>query len=503
MGARDVEAQAGGPVGLPEEFRAAGTALFSAGLVRGSEGNLSAFDGETLVVTRTRVSLGSLSNDDLIVGRLDGEVPDASSDVAVHRAVYAARGPGAVAHAHPPGTVPDDGGGPGAHGVYSFAPTLAAAVALIRDGDPGNVRFEGGELSMRSVVPVEVCGDAIRILDQRRLPLETTWVTAWTVEDVARAIADLAVRGAPLLGVAAAFGMALAAEAALRTGAPIVPSVERAGAALVASRPTAVNVRWAVERVLGAARPSAGGPADVVHAVREEARAIAAEDERSCGAIARFGAPLLRSAGNVLTHCNTGALATYGVGTALGVIGRAHADGEGLHVWVSETRPVLQGARLTAWELQRLGVPMTLIADGAAGSLMAKDLVDAVIVGADRIAANGDTANKVGTYPLAVLADRHAIPFYVAAPMSTVDPVTPTGAAIVVEERPESEVVAPLGAAIAPPGTRAANPAFDVTPAGLITAIVTDRGVARPPFDASLGALLDDALASGDLRRPA
>jgi methylthioribose-1-phosphate isomerase len=222
----------------------------------------------------------------------------------------------------------------------------------------------------------------------------------------------------------------------------------------------------------------------------EAAVAIALEDEESCAAIGRYGAALIPRGANVLTHCNTGAMATGGDGTAQSVIRAAHEAGKGIHVWVDETRPLLQGARLTAWELQRLGVPMTLVADAAVGSLMARGLVDAVVVGADRIAANGDVANKVGTYPIAVLARVHRIPFYVAAPVSTIDPRTPTGAHIVIEERSPDEVTRPFGVTIAPDGVAAANPAFDVTPARLVTAIVTDRGEVRPPFRSGIRGLL-------------
>jgi len=330
------------------------------------------------------------------------------------------------------------------------------------------------------------------MLDQTRLPAEEVSMEAFAVEDVATAIGRLAIRGAPLLGVAAAHGMALAALRSTAAGtAELLADLERAGAVLVGSRPTGANIAWAVGRALAAARHAAA--ADGIDAVRvaviDEADRIAREDEASCEAIARFGADLLPPAGNVLTHCNTGALATGGSGTAQGMIVAARRSGKLLHVWVDETRPMLQGSRLTAWELQRAGVPMTLVADTAAGSLMARGLVDAVVVGADRIAANGDVANKIGTYPLAVLADRHQLPFLVAAPFSTVDRSIQTGGDIVIEERDPAEVLAPGGMAIAPAGTPATNPAFDVTPAELVTAIVTDRGVALPPLSASLASL--------------
>jgi methylthioribose-1-phosphate isomerase len=339
---------------------------------------------------------------------------------------------------------------------------------------------------------VEWTGGSLRILDQTRLPGEEVVIEAFGVQDVATAIHRLAIRGAPLLGLAAAYGMALAV---LRSAAPgateILDDLERAGAVLMGSRPTAANIGWAVRRTLGAAQAAAqtGGADAIRQVVVEEAHRIALEDEASCEAIARHGAELLPGSGNVLTHCNTGALATGGSGTAQGMIVAASRSGKRLHVWVDETRPVLQGSRLTAWELQRAGVPMTLVADTAAGSLMARGLVDVVVVGADRIVANGDVANKVGTYQLAVLADHHHIPFFVAAPFSTVDFSVLSGADIVIEERDPAEVLSPGGLAIAPAGTQVANPAFDVTPAGLITAIVTDRGVARPPLSASLGSL--------------
>jgi methylthioribose-1-phosphate isomerase len=343
------------------------------------------------------------------------------------------------------------------------------------------------------VSPVEWRDGTLRVMDQTLLPAEERYLDVVDAEGLASAIARLAVRGAPLLGVAAGYGMALeAVRSTASTPVDLVRDLERAARTLEASRPTAVNLGWAVRRVLTAARRAAEGSSgsEAVAAARraavDEAGAIAREDARACDAIARFGAGLVRDGSNVLTHCNTGALATGGCGTALGVIAAAHRDGKRIHVWVDETRPLLQGARLTAWELQRLGVPMTLVADVAAGSLMARGLVDLVVVGADRIAANGDVANKIGTYPLAVLAGRHGIPFVVAAPTSTVDGATPAGDRIVVEDRDPNEVLAPQGVPFAPDGVRAANPAFDVTPASLITAIVTDHGVARSPLDAAL-----------------
>jgi len=312
--------------------------------------------------------------------------------------------------------------------------------------------------------------DAVRLLDQRLLPAEETWVDLRTADEVAEAIRTLTVRGAPAIGVAAAYALAVearrgAGEAALRA----------AGERLARARPTAVNLAWAVRRmsaVLG------GGAA----AVLAEAHAIRDEDEAACRRIGELGAPLLPDAARVLTHCNAGALATAGYGTALGVVRAAHEAGRLAHVFADETRPFFQGARLTAWELHRDGIPVTVITDGMAGWLMARGEVSCVVVGADRIAANGDVANKIGTYALAVLAAHHRLPFLVAAPWSTVDPATPTGAGIPIEERASDEVVRVGPVRIAPEGVAARYPAFDVTPAALVTAIVTERGVLRPPL---------------------
>jgi methylthioribose-1-phosphate isomerase len=344
----------------------------------------------------------------------------------------------------------------------------------------------------RPIKPVEWRHGKLRILDQTKLPHRERYIEAADVEAVVDAIRNLAVRGAPLLGVAAGFGMALAAERSpARSPAGLLRDLDRAARALNESRPTAVNVAWAVERICKVARGAAGsGPKAIRAAVLEEAFRIAAEDERSCTAIGMAGADLVPDPANILTHCNTGALATGGWGTAQGVIVAAHRAGKKLHVWVDETRPILQGARLTTWELKRLGIPHTLIADSAAGSLMARRLVDVVVVGADRIAANGDVANKVGTYTLAVLARHHDVPLYVAAPASSVDMGARTGRDIVIEQRDPREVTEHLGVATAPEGTVAANPAFDLTPARLVTAVVTDRGVAMAPYTRSLRQLV-------------
>jgi len=341
------------------------------------------------------------------------------------------------------------------------------------------------------VRPAEWAGDRVLILDQRALPFREEHLECRTVDEVAGAIRTLAVRGAPILGVAAALGVALVAATSTTRGARgLLEEIEDAGRTLKATRPTAVNIAWAVDRMLAVARDqccSVGSTNRRVHeALVAEALRIEEEDREACSRMGRHGAELVPEGANILTHCNTGMLCTAGIGTALGVVYAAHRAGKRIHVWVDETRPVLQGARLTAWELRRAGVPMTLVTDNAAGWLMAKGRVDLVVVGADRIAGNGDAANKIGTYSLAVLAAHHGVPFYVVAPTSTVDPSTAYGADIAIEERDPAEVTAPLGHPITAPGTPAANPAFDVTPGELVTAIVTERGVLRPPYAASL-----------------
>ena len=280
-----------------------------------------------------------------------------------------------------------------------------------------------------------------------------------SVDELCEAISGLAIRGAPALGAAGAMGVALAAA----TGEPL----EQAAVRLRATRPTAVNLAWGVERALAAADPAA------------EAARIAADDVERNRRLGAHGARLLPDDGRVLTHCNAGSLACVGYGTALGVVRAAHEAGRRPSVWVDETRPVLQGGRLTVWELQRLGIPCTLVADVMAGSLMAAGEVDAVVVGADRIAANGDVANKIGTYPLAVLARHHGVPFYVAAPLSTLDRECPDGAAIPIERREEDEVTTLGGRRLAPAGVRVENRAFDVTPHELVTAYVTEAGIAQ------------------------
>jgi methylthioribose-1-phosphate isomerase len=322
-------------------------------------------------------------------------------------------------------------------------------------------------------------GDLVRILDQRRLPAAEEWLSLSSSAEVAEAIRTLAVRGAPAIGVAAAYG--LAADA--RRGAD--PAALRRNAALLArARPTAVNLAWAVARISRRLEQGA-------EAVLAEAHAIRDEDEAACRRIGALGAPLLPRGARVLTHCNAGALATAGYGTALGIVRAAIEAGNAVQVLADETRPFLQGARLTAWELHREGIPVTVLTDGMAGWLMARREIDAVVVGADRVAANGDVANKIGTYGLAVLAGHHGLPFLVAAPWSTVDLATPDGSAIPIEERSGEEVTVMGGVRVAPEGVPARYPAFDVTPAGLVTAIVTERGVARAPYRAALAELAE------------
>ncbi|MBX0326208.1 S-methyl-5-thioribose-1-phosphate isomerase [Oscillochloris sp. ZM17-4] len=327
---------------------------------------------------------------------------------------------------------------------------------------------------------------AVCLVDQKRLPHEQVVVRCEGLESVASAIKTMQVRGAPAIGCTAAYGMAQAAlQSPAADVAALLADLAVAKDVLDSQRPTAVNLAWATERVLAKARqlgPEADGPRALAAALLEEAHAILAEDLAMCHAIGDHGAPLIPAGGHVLTHCNAGGLATAGYGTALAPMRSAFAQGRAIHVWVDETRPFLQGARLTAWELQQSGIPLTLITDNMAGFMMQRGRVDCVIVGADRIVANGDTANKIGTYSLAVLARYHGIPFYVAAPTSTVDLSIPDGSGIPIEERSSEEVTHLAGQLIAPAGVQAAHPAFDVTPAELITAIITERGVVEPPF---------------------
>ncbi|HVR72370.1 MAG TPA: S-methyl-5-thioribose-1-phosphate isomerase [Vicinamibacteria bacterium] len=334
--------------------------------------------------------------------------------------------------------------------------------------------------------------DCVVMIDQRRLPAEEIYLRCHTAREVAAAIRDMAIRGAPAIGVAAAMALALTVRGPAAEGEELAAEFDRTCSELAATRPTAVNLFWAIERMRGRfAREAHAGAARLRTGLLEEALAIEAEDVAACRSMGDLGAALIPSGARLLTHCNAGALATAGYGTALGVIRSAAREGKVKNVFADETRPYLQGARLTAWELERDGIPTTLITDSMAGHLMSRAEVDAVIVGADRIAANGDVANKIGTYTLAVLARENGLPFYVAAPVSTIDLATPSGESIPIEERAADEVTHHAGRRLAPEGIAVRNPAFDVTPHRYVTAIICERGVARPPYDRSLRALVD------------
>ena len=337
-----------------------------------------------------------------------------------------------------------------------------------------------------AVRAVEWLQGQLRLLDQTRLPKETIYIDLDRWPQVVEAIQALRVRGAPAIGVAGAYAVVLAAQECANLGMKEFRQRLAADAGEVAqARPTAVNLAWAVTRTLKAAN-EASSPGEAVERLLGEAQAIEAEDLAANERIGGYGAELIPQGATVLTHCNAGALATAGYGTALGVVRTAWAQGKLKGVIATETRPLLQGARLTAWELVQDGIPVTLAVDGAVGHLLVQGRITAMVVGADRIAANGDVANKIGTYSLAVLARAHEVPLYVAAPRSTVDLETPTGAYIPIEERDPQEVTAFAGAASAPEGVEVCNPAFDVTPADYVTAIVTEAGVVRPPYKAGL-----------------
>ncbi len=346
--------------------------------------------------------------------------------------------------------------------------------------------------------PVYREGRFLRILDQRLLPAREVWLSFEKPSEVALAIREMAVRGAPSIGVAAAYGAAFS----MRSGASTRPAerFETARNVLAATRPTAINLFGALERIERRFRAAAGEAPDAIErALIEEADAIADEALDSSRRLGRHGAELLDPGSTVLTHCNAGALATGGYGSALGVIRAAVESGKPVKVLAPETRPFLQGSRLTAWELARDGIPVEVITDGMSGHYLSRGEVQAVVVGADRIAANGDTANKIGTYTLAVLAKENGVPFYVAAPTTTIDLASVDGSAIPIEERSPGEVLSFAGQAIAPAGVGARHPAFDVTPARYITAIVTEEGICRPPYAASLA----EAIASAEDRRRA
>jgi len=334
------------------------------------------------------------------------------------------------------------------------------------------------------IAPVRWETDRLILVDQTVLPEREIERDYRSWQEVGAAIRTLVVRGAPAIGVAAAFGVVLAARTShAATFDGLLADLETAIKGLAATRPTAVNLFWALDRMRQAAVASRALPLDAMRArLLAEAQAIRDEDIAANRAMGAHGAALVPPNARILTHCNAGALATAGYGTALGVVRAAHAQGKVALVWVDETRPVMQGSRLTAWECVREGIPHRLIADVAAASVMARGEVDLVVTGADRIAANGDTANKIGTYSLAVLAAHHRVPFYIAAPFSTIDPSIASGAQIPIEERDASEVRRVGGQQTAPSDSPVFNPAFDVTPAGLIAAIVTERGVVRPPY---------------------
>ena len=341
------------------------------------------------------------------------------------------------------------------------------------------------------MIPTVAWDDGVVVMiDQRRLPAEQSLLRCRDHHEVAAAIRQMAIRGAPAIGVAAALGLALGARHTRAEGEALRAEWGAMCEELAATRPTAVNLFWAIERMRRRfdALASEGGEA-LREALLAEARKIQEEDLAACRRMGDLGAELLPAEARILTHCNAGALATAGYGTALGVVRSAARDGKVKAVFADETRPWLQGARLTVWELMQDGIAATLIAEGAAGHLMAKGEINAVVVGADRIAANGDVANKIGTYAVAVLAKEHGLPFYVAAPVSTLDLETPSGASIPIEERPADEVTHVAGRRVAPEGTRVRNPAFDVTPHRYVTAIVCERGVARPPYGESLARL--------------
>ncbi len=332
--------------------------------------------------------------------------------------------------------------------------------------------------------------EGVRFIDQTRLPLEESYVLATTYEQVAEVIVTMVVRGAPAIGVTAAYGVALGAlRSKAATLDEFAPEFETICSRLAGTRPTAVNLFWAIDRMkelFARLRAAHANMADVKEKFLAEAHAMYDEDIAACKTMGAFGGALLPQEGGVLTHCNAGALATCGYGTALGVIRAAVEQGKQIHVYADETRPFLQGARLTAWELMADGIPTTVICDNMAASLMRAGRIQAVVVGADRIAANGDFANKIGTYNVAILAKEHGIPFYCAAPWSTIDTATPTGDAIPIEERAAAEVTHHGGKQLTPHGVGICNPAFDVTPAKYVTAIITERGVLRAPYAESL-----------------
>ena len=343
---------------------------------------------------------------------------------------------------------------------------------------------------------IEWTDDAVVMIDQRKLPTSEIYVTCRTAAEVAKAIRTMVIRGAPAIGVAAAMGIALGMRRSSATGTrQFTTEFQKTCDLMAATRPTAVNLFWAIERMKRTFADAAQGGCsvdEIRQRLETEARKIHDEDVQNCRAMGAFGATLVPDTARILTHCNAGALATAGYGTALGVIRAAAEQGKKVAVLADETRPFLQGARLTAWELVRDGIDTTVITDNMTASMMQLGHVDLVVVGADRIAANGDVANKIGTYGVAVLAREHGIPFYVAAPISTIDLATPDGSRIPIEERNAREVTHVGTSRLTPEGAHIRNPAFDVTPAKYVTAIVTERGIARPPYGESLARLVCD-----------
>ena len=331
-------------------------------------------------------------------------------------------------------------------------------------------------------------------IDQTKLPTEEVYVTCTTHQQVADVIRNMVVRGAPAIGVAAAMGIALGVKnSKAESGADLKKEFDQICETIRQTRPTAVNLFWAIRRMTEKFESLRSRPvAQIRQALIEEAHRMHAEDIAANQAMGRHGATLMPSSGGVLTHCNAGALATAGYGTALGVIRAAVEQGKKIHVYADETRPFLQGSRLTAWELMKDGIPTTVISDNMAGAMMQQGKIAAIVVGADRIAANGDVANKIGTYTVAVLAKEHGIPFYVAAPISTVDLATPDGSKIPIEQRNAREVTHIAGRQMTPDGVHIENPAFDVTPARYVTAIITERGIARAPYVESLSELVHE-----------
>jgi len=348
---------------------------------------------------------------------------------------------------------------------------------------------------------IEWKDDSVVMIDQRKLPVSEIYVSCKTAQEVARAIKTMVIRGAPAIGVAAAMGIALGMRRSKAAGTKqFAVEFQKLCDLMAATRPTAVNLFWAIERMKRVFAEAAQGGCsvgEIKQRLEAEARRIHDEDVESCRTMGAFGAELVPQEARILTHCNAGALATAGYGTALGVIRAAVERGKKVAVLADETRPFLQGARLTAWELVKDGIDTTVITDNMAGSMMRLGQVDLVVVGADRIAANGDVANKIGTYGVAVLAKEHGIPFYVAAPLSTIDLDTTDGSRIPIEERDGREVTHVGPSRLTPEGARIRNPAFDVTPAKYVTAIITERGIARAPFHESLAALVSGQLAVG------